>query len=111
LAALQGLPGAKVCDIQHKLPSILACHTNVNNIIVHVGTNDIRERWSVAFQENYKTLITIVMGTGKHIVSSGPLPTYRKGSERWSRLFDLHTWLKRYCASLNSPNVNNFDLF
>ncbi|KAL1022222.1 hypothetical protein UPYG_G00023880 [Umbra pygmaea] len=102
-------PCAKVCDIQHKLPSILTCHANVNNIIVHLGTNEIRERRSVALQENYKTLITNLMGTGKCIVISGPLPNYRKGAERWSILFDLHTWLKHYCASLAS--LNNFDLF
>uniref|UniRef100_A0A8C9ZCD1 SGNH hydrolase-type esterase domain-containing protein n=1 Tax=Sander lucioperca TaxID=283035 RepID=A0A8C9ZCD1_SANLU len=103
-------PGAKVRDIQHKLPSILACHAKVDNI-VHVGTNDIRERRSTALRKDFTTLITTLMGTGKRIVISGPLPTYRKGAERWSRLFWLHTWLKPHCASLGIPYVDNFNLF
>lgn len=104
-------PGAKVRDIQHKLPGILARHAKVDNIIVHVGTNDIRERRSIALQEDFTTLLSTLMGTGKRIVISGPLPTYRKGAERWSRLFWLHTWLEPLCTSLSIPYVDNFNLF
>ncbi|KAG5261974.1 hypothetical protein AALO_G00290680 [Alosa alosa] len=64
-------PGAKVLDIQQKLPSILARHTKVNNIIITVGASDIRDKQSVALQENYKTLITTLMGTEKALSSLG----------------------------------------
>ncbi|XP_039664897.1 uncharacterized protein LOC120564180 [Perca fluviatilis] len=66
-------PGANVRDIQHKLPSILARHAKVNNIIVHVGTNDIRERRSIALRKDFITLITIPDGhrkTDRHLWAS-----------------------------------------
>src|SRR4029434_3377684 len=51
------------------------------------------------------------MDTGRRIVISGPLPTYRRGAERWSRLFNLHTWLRATCAYSDINFVNNFNLF
>ena len=33
-------PGAKVLDIADKVPDIIKSHPEVDNIIIHVGTND-----------------------------------------------------------------------
>lgn len=104
-------PGARVRDIQRRLPSILAGYTKVSTIIVHVGTNDIRARQTEVLKADFTALLTTLMDTGRRIVISGPLPTYRRGAERWSRLFNLHTWLRATCASLDIDCVNNFDLF
>ncbi|KAJ8353498.1 hypothetical protein SKAU_G00210650 [Synaphobranchus kaupii] len=35
-------PGARVLDLDRKIPDILASYSAVDNIIVHVGTNDIK---------------------------------------------------------------------
>ncbi|KAL7842111.1 hypothetical protein SRHO_G00238000 [Serrasalmus rhombeus] len=71
-------------------PSALALYT---------GLNAMPDRRS---EEHYKTLLdTARKKTDARFVISGPLPTYRRGSERFSRLFALQSWLRGWCA-LNS---------
>ena len=67
-------PGARVRDIQRRLPSILAGYTKVSTIIVHVGTNDIRARQTEVLKADFTALLTTLMDTGRRIVISGPLP-------------------------------------
>ncbi len=45
------------------------------------------------------------------IIVSGPLPTYRRGHERFSRLFALNEWLFSWCTEQKILFVNNWNLF
>ncbi len=45
------------------------------------------------------------------IVVSEPLPTYRRGHERFSRLFALNEWLLSWCKEQKLLFVNNWNLF
>ncbi len=45
------------------------------------------------------------------IIVSGPLPTYRRGQERFSRLFALNEWLLSLCKDQKLLFVNNWNLF
>src|SRR4029434_11357784 len=92
-------------------PCKVHSYNKISTIIVHVGTNEIRARQSEVLKADFTALLTTLMETGRRIIISGPLPTYRRGAERWSRLFNLHTWLRATCASLDIDCVNNFDLF
>ncbi|KAL7833122.1 hypothetical protein SRHO_G00301400 [Serrasalmus rhombeus] len=49
--------------------------------------------------------------TDARIVISGPLPTYRRGSERFSRLFALQSWLCGWCACNGLGYVDNWSSF
>ncbi len=42
---------------------------------------------------------------------SGPLPSYRRGHERFSRLFALNEWLLSWCKNEKLLCVNNWNLF
>ncbi len=45
------------------------------------------------------------------IIASGPLPTYRQGHERFSRLFALNEWLLSWCKDHKLLFVDNWNLF
>ncbi|KAL7866077.1 hypothetical protein SRHO_G00113240 [Serrasalmus rhombeus] len=46
-----------------------------------------------------------------HPAPSGPLPTYRRGSERFSRLFALQSWLHGWCACNGLGYMDNWSSF
>ncbi|KAL7846218.1 hypothetical protein AOLI_G00244100 [Acnodon oligacanthus] len=59
-------------------------------------------------KEHDQTLLdTARKKTDARIVISGPLPTYRRGSERFSRLFVLQSW----CAFDGLGYVDNWSSF
>ncbi|KAL7833251.1 hypothetical protein SRHO_G00302690 [Serrasalmus rhombeus] len=89
-------PRARVLDIAKRLPSALRRRDAFGTVVIHVGTNDISDRRSEVLKEHYQTLLdTARKKTDARIVISGPLPTYRRGSDRFSRLFALQSWLVR----------------
>ncbi len=45
------------------------------------------------------------------IIVAGSLPTYRRGHERFSRLFALNKWLLSWCKDQKLLFVNNLNLF
>ncbi|XP_036442939.1 uncharacterized protein LOC118819315 [Colossoma macropomum] len=92
------------------LPSALIGRNSFGTVVIHVGTNDISDRRSEVLKEHYQTLLdTARKKTG--IVISGPLPTYRRGSERFSRLFALQSWLCDCCALNGLGYVDNWSSF
>ena len=79
--------------------------------IVHVGSNDIRLQQSQKLVDDFETLIHTVLDTGKRCVVSGPIPSPCFGDVNFSRLRQLHIWLKGYCCVLKIPYVDNFRTF
>ena len=49
--------------------------------------------------------------TSKTIAISGPLPCLNRGDMKYSRLRQLHSWLKEKCWYWNIPYIDNFTLF
>ncbi|KAI4901609.1 hypothetical protein NFI96_007588 [Prochilodus magdalenae] len=94
-ATVACFPGARVLDIARRLPTALSNCNAFGTVVIHVGTNDICARQSEVLKEHYQTLQdTARKSTNARIVISGPLPTYRKCCERFSRLFGLQSWLR-----------------
>ncbi|KAI4890847.1 hypothetical protein NFI96_032434 [Prochilodus magdalenae] len=93
---------ARVMDIARRLPNRNA----FGNVVIHVGTNDICARQGEVLKMHYQTLLDTA-----RIVISRPLPTYRKGCERSSRLFGLQSWLCGWCAVNGLSFVDNWSLF
>ena len=90
----------------------LSNRNTFGTVVIHVGTNDICARQSEVLKEHYQTLLdTARKATNARIVISGPLPTYRKGCERFSRLFGLQSWLRGWCAVNGLGFMDNWSSF
>ena len=105
-------PGATVRTILDNLPTLLqSAPPTINKIIVHVGTNDITRRQSEKTKSDFKDLFEFLAVSGKTVFISSPIPTFGRGDERFSRIRELHTWLKHITSSFNFGFIDNFNLF
>uniref|UniRef100_A0A672FGU3 SGNH hydrolase-type esterase domain-containing protein n=1 Tax=Salarias fasciatus TaxID=181472 RepID=A0A672FGU3_SALFA len=106
------IPGATVPTILHGLPELLqSLPSTVRRVIVHVGTNDTARRQSEVTKQDFKDLFNLLESCGRLVFISGPLPTFFRGAERFSRLLGLNTWLQRSCTASNFYFIDNFNLF
>ncbi|KAK3543190.1 hypothetical protein QTP70_012299 [Hemibagrus guttatus] len=78
-----------------KLPAILK--KNFGAVVLHAGTNDIRLRQTEILKKDFRSLVEKVRTTlpTMRIIVSGPLPTFQRGIEKFSRLFAFNEWLYR----------------
>ncbi|XP_053540893.1 uncharacterized protein LOC128634441 isoform X1 [Ictalurus punctatus] len=105
--------GACVLDVAAQVSGILKKDERIGAVVLHAGTNDTRLRQTEVLKRDFSSLIETVRGrspTAKIIVS-GPLPTYRRGAEKFSRLLALNDWLVSWCNEQNLVFVNNWNLF
>ncbi len=88
-------PGARVLDVSAQIPAILKDDESVGAVVLHAGVNDTKLRQTETLKRDFRSLIETVRSTSPTtmIIVSGPLPTYRRGHERFSRLFALNEWL------------------
>ncbi|XP_052473518.1 uncharacterized protein LOC128030068 isoform X2 [Carassius gibelio] len=106
------LPGARVLDVSAQIPAILNGESP-RAVVLHAGVNDTTLRQTETLKRDFSSLIETVRSTtpAATIVVSGPLPTYRRGHERFSRLFALNEWLLSWCKEQKLLFVNNWNLF
>ena len=104
-------PGAKVLDVRAAIPPLLTDHPQASSLIIHVGTNDIKLQQSERLKEDFKALISTAQETGRSCIISGPFSSPRYGDGKFSRIRQLHIWLKGYCCQHNIPFVDNFTTF
>uniref|UniRef100_A0A9J7Y7H4 SGNH hydrolase-type esterase domain-containing protein n=1 Tax=Cyprinus carpio carpio TaxID=630221 RepID=A0A9J7Y7H4_CYPCA len=107
------LPGARVLDVSAQIPAILKADESPRAVVLHAGVNDITQRQTETLKRDFRSLIETVRSTtpAATIIVSGPLPTYRRGHERFSRLFALNEWLLSWCKEQKLLFVNNWNLF
>ncbi len=89
-------PGARVLDVSAQIPAILKDDESVAAIaavVIDTGVNDTKLRQTL--KRDFRSLIETVRSTSseKTVIVSRPLPTYRRGHEKFSRLFALNEWL------------------
>ncbi len=106
-------PGARVLDVSAQIPAILKDDESVAAVLIHMGVNDTKLRQTETLKRDFKSLIETVHSTSPEmtVIMSGPLPTYRRGHERFSRLFALNEWLSSWCKDQKLLFVNNWNLF
>ncbi len=106
-------PGARVLDVSAQIPAILKGNESVAAVVIHAGVNDTKMRQTETQKKDFRILIETVRSTSPAttIIVSGPLPTYRRGHERFSRLFALNEWLLSWCKEQKLLFVNNWNLF
>ncbi len=101
------LPGARVLDVSAQIPAILKEDESTAAVVIHTGANDTKLRQTETLKKDFRSLIETV----RSIIVSGPLPTYRRGHERFSRLFALNKWLFSWCNEQKIIFDNNLNLF
>uniref|UniRef100_A0A8C1MMX7 SGNH hydrolase-type esterase domain-containing protein n=1 Tax=Cyprinus carpio TaxID=7962 RepID=A0A8C1MMX7_CYPCA len=106
-------PGARVLDVSAQIPAILKADESPRVVVLHAGVNDTTQRQTETLKRDFRSLIETVRSTmpAVTIIVSGPLPTYRRGHERFSRLFALNECLLSWCKEQKLLFVNNWNLF
>ncbi len=106
-------PGAYVLDVSAQLPAILKDDESVGTVVLQARVNDTKRWQTETLKKDFRSLIETVRSTSPAttIIVSGPLPTYRRGHERFSRLFALNEWLLSWCKDQKLLFVNNWNLF
>ncbi|KAL0153594.1 hypothetical protein M9458_051074, partial [Cirrhinus mrigala] len=102
-------PQATVSDVNKELRNILMKHKTANQIIIHVGKNDIRKEQSELLKKDFSELIETLRRLEVQPFISGPLPA--RGPNMFSRLLGLNTWLQRTCSLKGVNFIDNFNLF
>ncbi len=111
-AVTRCFPGSTAPTLLQKLPELLdSLPSTVNKLIIHLGFNDSSLRQSEVMKEHFNELFKFLAGCGKSVFISGPLPSFARGSQRFSRLLSLSTWLKSACMRSGFNFIDNFNLF
>ncbi len=102
-------PGARVLDVSAQIPTILKGDESIAAVVIHAGVNDTKMRQTETLKRDFRSLIETVRSTlpATTIMVSGPLPTYRRGHKRFSRLFSLNKLLLSWCKKQKLLFVNN----
>lgn len=103
------LPQATVSDVNRELQNILMKHKTVNRVVIHVGKNDIHKEQSELLKRDFNKLFETLRTVKVQPFISGPLPA--RGTNRFSRLLGLNTWLQKTCNIKGLNFINNFNLF
>ncbi|KAI4874762.1 hypothetical protein NFI96_005251 [Prochilodus magdalenae] len=102
-------PDITVSELNGKLPTLLAEHTTVKRIIVHVGKNDTRKKESEILKRDFDDLFNTLRKLNVQSFISGPLPV--RSSDMFSRLFAINMWLQKRCMLNGLHFIDNFNLF
>ncbi len=102
-------PQATVSDVNKELRSIVMKHKSANRVIIHVGKNDIRKRQSEMLKQDFSELFETLQRLEVQSFISGPLPA--RGTNMFSRLLGLNTWLQRTCSTKGVNFIDNFNIF
>ncbi|KAK0137897.1 Protein Dok-7 [Merluccius polli] len=100
-----------VSDISQKILEITAEHPTVKSLVIHTGALDVVKQQSEVLKQDFIDLLNKVRCLNTEVSISGPLPTVRRGDERFSRLLMLNRWLKDTCAAQSVNFIDNFNIF
>ncbi|KAK0147691.1 hypothetical protein N1851_012825 [Merluccius polli] len=100
-----------VSDISEKILEITAEHPTVKSLVIHTGALDVVKQQSEVLKRDFNDLLNKVQCLKTEVFISGPLPTVRRGDERFSRLLMLNRWLKDTCAAQSVNFIDNFNIF
>ncbi len=89
-------PGACVLNVSVQKPVILKDDESTGAVVLHA--NDIKLRQTETLKKDFRSLIEASrsISPATTIIVTGLLTMYRRGHERFSRLFALNKWLTLY---------------
>uniref|UniRef100_A0A3P9HPI9 SGNH hydrolase-type esterase domain-containing protein n=1 Tax=Oryzias latipes TaxID=8090 RepID=A0A3P9HPI9_ORYLA len=86
-------------------------HSSAETFILHAGTNNLKLQQSETLKMDFIHLIHTIQQLNINCIISGPLTAPRHGDIMFSRIRQLHIWLKTCCYSMNIPYIDNFTTF
>ena len=104
-------PNDTVSDLTRRIGNIVEEHPNVQNIVLHIGTNDVVKRESEVLKKDFIDLLNTVSYLKAEVTISGPLPPIGRGDEKFSRLMNLNTFLYSTCSARSVCFIDNFNFF
>ena len=104
-------PNDTVSDLTRRIGNIVEEHPNVQNIVLHIGTNDVVKRESEVLKKDLIDLLNTVSYLKAEVTISGPLPPIGRGDEKFSRLMNLNTFLYSTCSARSVCFIDNFNFF
>ncbi len=99
---------ATVSDVNKELQNIVMKHKTANRVINHVGKNDIRKGQSELLKQDFSELFETLQRLEVQSFISGPL--LARGTNMFSRLLGLNTWLQRTCSTKGVNFIDNFNI-
>ncbi len=84
-------------------------HKTANRVIIHVGKNDTWKGQSELLKQDLSELFETLQRLEVQSFISGPLPA--RGTNMFSRLLGLNTWLQRTCSTKGVNFIDNFNIF
>ncbi|KAK0143692.1 hypothetical protein N1851_018111 [Merluccius polli] len=75
------------------------------------GALDVVKQQSEVLKRDFNDLLNKVRCLNTEVFISGPLPTVRRGDEKFSRLLMLNRWFKDTCAAQSVNFIDNFNIF
>ncbi len=102
------LPAARVLYVPVQITAILKGDESVGSVVL-----DTKLWQTETLKRDFRSLIETVCSTSlaTTIIVSGPLPTYKRGHKRFSRLFGLNEWWLSWCKDQKLLCINNWNLF
>ena len=82
-------------EISSAADQVIHNQESAKTVIVQAGTNALKEQQSESLKKNFVQLVDNLLVTGKQLVISGPIPSPCFGDIVFSRIRQLHIWLKQ----------------
>ncbi len=102
-------PQATISDVNKELQNILLKHKTANRVIIHVGKNDIQKEQSELLKKDFSEFFETLQRLEVQLFISGPL--LARGTNMFSWLIGLNTWLQRTYGIKGVNFIDNFNLF
>uniref|UniRef100_A0A8C1W2U5 SGNH hydrolase-type esterase domain-containing protein n=1 Tax=Cyprinus carpio TaxID=7962 RepID=A0A8C1W2U5_CYPCA len=96
-------------DVNKELQNILMKNKTANRIIIPVGKNEIQKEQSELLKKDFSEHFETLRRLKDQSFISGPLPAM--GTNMFSRLLRLYTWLQRSCNIKGVNFIDNCNLF
>nr|XP_049574556.1 uncharacterized protein LOC125967461 [Syngnathus scovelli] len=119
-ATVMCIPGGRAPDIEANLRELTrnrpsqqrsSNNTSYSDIVIHVGSNDVRMRQSEITKKNIARTCDLARKMSRHrVFVSGPLPG-RGTDERFSRLVSLNRWMAGFCKKQGLYFIDNWSSF
>uniref|UniRef100_A0A8C7Y4H8 Ubiquitin carboxyl-terminal hydrolase n=1 Tax=Oryzias sinensis TaxID=183150 RepID=A0A8C7Y4H8_9TELE len=105
------LSGAVVNYISNSARRLTVKHPSAKIFIVHAGSYNLKQQKSETLKMDFINLIHKIQLLNINCIISGPLPAPCYGDIMFSRVLQLHIWLKAYCHSMSILYIDNFTTF
>lgn len=110
----RSFPSATVPAITEVLNQEITNNPGFKQMVIHVGAVDVRNKQSEILKENFNKLFERPDCLDKEAIQvfiSGPIPNIDGKLNKFSRPFQLNTWLSKVCESRALYFIENFNLF